>query len=50
MQEGDAKNPWKKSPLVLEGTLIDKDGKKLKQILVPMGTTTFRRVAFPVNK
>jgi DUF1680 family protein len=46
-RSGDANDPWKKSPLVLEGELVDMNGEKVKQTLVPMGTTTFRRVAFP---
>ena len=33
-----------------EGELIDENGKKIKQRLVPMGTTTFRRVAFSAKK
>ena len=45
--QGNKQNPWKSSPLVLVGELMDENGKKIKQRLVPMGTTTFRRVAFP---
>ncbi len=49
-QSGNIKDPWKSSPLKLVGELIDKDGNKVKQTLVPMGTATFRRVAFPLFK
>ncbi len=45
----DEKGPWRHPPVVLKGSLVDKKGDKIPSDLVPMGTTVFRRVTFPVS-
>lgn len=46
-ENGD--DPWILPPVSLEGTLVDKKKRAVPVRLVPMGTTVFRRVTFPVS-
>ncbi len=45
----EEENPWSDPPVALRGNLADKDGNLVPSELVPLGTTIFRRVTFPVT-
>jgi len=47
--EGNGEDPWIHAPVTLQGTLINKKKQAVPVELVPMGTTLFRRVTFPVT-
>ncbi|WP_303318326.1 beta-L-arabinofuranosidase domain-containing protein [Flavivirga abyssicola] len=46
----DISKPWFKSPVYLEGNLLDINGESKKVKLVPEGCTVLRRVTFPGAK
>jgi hypothetical protein len=42
-------DPWTRPPVGLKGELLDKKGHRIPSELVPMGTTVFRRITFPLT-